>query len=148
MTLHPDLREFIALLNSKNVEYVVVGVHALAFHGVPRYTGDLDMLVRACGENAARLVDALTEFGLTGLGLTVNDFLESGSVVQIGHAPNRVDLLTALTGVTFEEVWAERDPGQLDQLPVFFLSRRLFLKNKQALGRPKDLADIAFLEGL
>lgn len=147
MNLHPDLSAFIELLHSKNVEYVVVGAHALAYHGVPRYTGDLDILVRASPENAARLEEALDAFGFGDLGLSAKDFLVEEQVVQLGYAPNRIDLLTSLTGVSFDEVWAGRVEGTLGTLPVFFIGKTQFIANKQALGRLKDLADIAAIEG-
>jgi hypothetical protein len=147
MRLHKDLREFIGLLNSHGVEAVIVGGYALAFHGYPRYTGDIDILVRATAENAARLESAIAAFGFASLGLGANDFLDPGRVIQLGFPPHRIDLLTSITGVGFEEAWAEREPADLDGLPVFFIGRAEFLKNKRATGRAQDLADLERLGG-
>jgi len=99
MPLHKDLREFIASLNSHHVDYLIVGAFALAFHGVPRYTGDIDILVRATPENAAHVDQVLKEFNFASLGLSAADFLQPEQVVQLGYPPNRIDLLTSITGV-------------------------------------------------
>jgi hypothetical protein len=146
MAVPKDLREFIESLNSHGVEFVVVGAHALAFHGHPRYTGDLDLLVRPTLENAARLEQALIAFSFSSLGLAAADFLEPGRVVQLGIAPNRIDLLTSITAVTFEEAWDQRVPGELSSVPVAFLSRQTLVKNKRATGRTQDAADVEALE--
>ena len=147
MAVPKDLREFIASLNSHGVEYVVVGAHAVAFHGRPRYTGDLDLLLRPTQENAARIQHTLVAFSFASLGLQGGDFLEPGRVIQLGVAPNRIDLLTSLTGVTFEEAWERRISGDLDGIPVAFLSRETLIKNKRATGRAQDAADADALDG-
>src|SRR5437868_7372319 len=105
MPLSKDLREFVELLNSGGVEYVVVGAHSLAFHGRPRYTGDLDVLVRPSKNNAVTLVALLREFGFSGSKFTPVDFDEGDQVIQLGRAPHRIDLLTSLTGVTNEDAF-------------------------------------------
>ena len=122
-----------------------MGGHALAFHGRPRYTKDLDVFVEPTGENAARLIQALEDFGFGGLGLNGADFAAPGKIVQLGVAPNRVDLLTAIDGVTFEEAWQGRAAGHFGGQPVFYLGRREFEKNKRAAGRLQDLADLEAL---
>ena len=99
MLLPKDWRAFIELLNSQSVEYLIVGAVALAYHGVPRYTGDLDILVRPSPENALRMESALSAFGITSLGLKAADFSEPDSIIQLGMAPNRIDILTSITGV-------------------------------------------------
>jgi hypothetical protein len=142
MTLLPDWREFIALLNSHSVEYIVVGAWARSFYGVPRATGDIDFFVRCSPENASRLVQALDQFGFGSLGITPDDLDKPDRIIQLGIDPYRIDIVTGISSVTFEEAWQERVNAELDGLPVFFLSRRLFRKNKQAAGRPKDLADL------
>ena len=142
MRLQKDLREFIGLLNSHGAEYLIVGGYALAFHGVPRYTGDIDLFVRASPENAARVERALTAFGFSSLGLSANDFVRPSGVIQIGLPPNRIDLLTSITGVDFDEAWAGRAPGELDGIPVCFIGRADFVKNKRATGRAQDRADL------
>lgn len=145
MSLQKDLREFIESLRAQGVEYVIVGGFALAFHGYPRYTGDLDILVRCSPENAARLERALREFGFASAGLSAQDFLAAGQVIQLGRPPNRIDVLTALTGVEFEEVWAGRVLSELDGVPVAFIGREAFIKNKRATGRTQDRADLEAL---
>jgi hypothetical protein len=147
MAVPKDLKEFIESLNSHGVEYLIVGAHALAFHGFPRYTGDVDVLVRPTPGNAARVERVLVAFSFASLGLKAADFLDPGRVVQLGMAPNRIDLLTSITGVTFEEAWNQRVSGILDGIPVAFLSRETLIKNKRATGRTQDAADVEKLEG-
>src|SRR5258706_8066083 len=146
--LQKDSREFIELLNSHGVEFLVVGGHAVAFHGHPRFTGDIDFWMRPEMDNAARLLSALRSFGFEQLALTADDFTTPGRVVQLGHPPNRIDLLTSISGVTFEAAWAARETATLDGLPVFVLGWRSLIDNKLASGRPKDLSDIAKLEAV
>ena len=148
MTLQRDLREFVELLNSLGVEYLIVGGHAVAYHGHPRFTGDIDFLVRPSAENADRVVAALDAFGFANLGLTQSDFMRRGSVVQLGRPPNRIDLLTLISGVDFEEAWAASVAGELDGLPVRFIGFDNLLKNKQAAGRDQDLADVKKLRAI
>ena len=120
----------------------MVGGHALAFHGHPRFTKDLDVFVDATPDNAGRLLLALADFGFGEVGLTADDFAAPGKIVQLGVAPNRIDLMTAIDGVTFAEAWAGRAAGRFGTQPVWFLGRDEFLRNKAAAGRPQDLADI------
>ena len=114
MRLSNDLREFLELLNSRGVDYVIVGAHSLAFHGRPRYTGDLDILVRAAPENAAKLVELLNQFGFAHSGFRESDFTKPNQVIQLGRAPNRIDLLTSISGVTSEEAFGTRISAELD----------------------------------
>lgn len=118
MNLGKDLSEFIALLNSTGVEYLLVGGHAVAFHGYPRFTGDTDFFVAATPENAERLEHVLSAFGFGSLGIRREDFLEPGVVVQLGRPPNRIDLLTSIDGVRFAEAWPNRVMADLGGLPV------------------------------
>jgi hypothetical protein len=142
MTLLPDWREFIELLNSHNVEYLLVGAWARSFHGVPRSTGDIDFFVRPSQENAGRLIEALERFGFGSLGLVREDMQKPDRIIQLGIDPYRIDILTGISGVSFEEAWGERMSTEIDGVPVYFLSRRLFRRNKLASARPKDLADL------
>ena len=135
----------VELLNSRNVEYVVVGAHALAFHGHPRYTGDLDLLVRSSAENARRLADALIEFGFGSSGLTQGNFEKPDQIIQLGYPPNRIDLLTSISGVSFDEVWGTREQSTLDGVPVSYIGKTTFVRNKLASGRTKDAADVEAL---
>ncbi|HWR81778.1 MAG TPA: hypothetical protein VN285_00595 [Candidatus Deferrimicrobium sp.] len=145
MEVQPDFKELLELFNAHKVEYVVVGAYALAHHGVPRYTGDLDVLVRPDEDNARRILEALREFGFESTGLTAGDFLHPETVVQLGVAPVRVDILTSLTGVSWEDACAGRAEGRFGEVPVCFLGRRQFVLNKHALGRKKDIADLEAL---
>jgi len=141
-----DFEELFGCLNTRNVRAIIVGGHALAFHGRPRFTKDLDVFVDPTPENAARLLAALHEFGFGGIGLTLDDFAAPGKIVQLGVPPNRIDLLTIIDGVSFEEAWSGRVAGQFGLHPVYFLGRQEFIRNKQAAGRPQDLADLDMLQ--
>lgn len=148
MILDADLRALLALLTEHRVEYLVVGGHAVAFHGYPRFTEDLDLFLRAEPENASRVIAALEAFGFGSLGLSAADFVADDRVVQLGRAPNRVDLLTRLWGVDFEDAWSRRVAGELGDIAVWILSRADLIRNKRATGRPQDIADAAALEAL
>src|SRR6266446_2632227 len=141
MRLSNDLKEFLDSLNSRGVDYVIVGAHSLAFHGRPRYTGDLDILVRATSANASKLVDLLNQFGFTDTA-----FNESEQMIQLGRPPNRIDLLTSITGVSSDEAFTTKVRAELDGIPVFILSRDALIQNKRAVGRPQGLADLETLE--
>jgi hypothetical protein len=140
--LQADLREFIALLNSHNVQYLVVGGHAVAFHGHPRFTGDIDFLIRMAPENAERVLAVLNAFGFGSVGIGKRDLLESGRIVQLGHPPNRIDILTSISGVDFDAAWDARVPTVLDDQPVNLIGWDALLQNKRVAGRQKDLADL------
>jgi predicted nucleotidyltransferase len=140
MSLNADLREFIALLNSHGVEYVIVGAHSLAFHGRPRYTGDLDILLSPSPENAEKVASVLAEFGFADFKSA--DFTEPDQIIQLGRVPNRIDLLTGISGVVTAEALEKKIATDLAGLPVFMLSKDLLIQNKRAVGRPQDLADL------
>jgi hypothetical protein len=128
-------------------EHVVVGAHALAVHGIPRATGDLDVLVRPSPDNAQRVVEALHEFGapIAEHGVAASDFTAPDVVYQLGLPPRRIDLMTSLTGLTFDEALADRVEVELGGLLVPFLGRESLLRNKRATGRDKDLVDVRLL---
>jgi len=146
MEIQKDFKEFFALFNAHKVEYVIVGGYALAFHGVPRYTGDIDILVYAEKDNGKRVFAAISEFGFAELDLSVDDFSSPDRVLQLGVPPVRIDILTSLTGIT----WQEASSGSLglnyDGIPVQVIGREALLANKRATGRAQDLADIEALE--
>ena len=144
--LSSDLREFIHLLNTNRVKYVIVGAWALAFHGRPRYTGDLDIFIARDDENAARLIAVIDAFGFGQAGIKREDFLQLDHVIQLGGEPNRIDILTGISGVTFDEAWANREPGNIADSAAFVISRDLLIKNKRAANRDKDQGDIKLLE--
>ena len=145
--LNPDFRDMLCALSAEAAEYLLVGAYALAVHGVPRATGDLDVWVRPTEDNARRVHSALTRFGAPFADLTEGDLVRPGTVFQIGIAPNRIDLLTSIDGVTFDEAWSARRVVQIDGLDVPVLARHHLIRNKKATGRPQDLADAARLEG-
>ena len=145
MTLHPDIREFIELCLSQKVEFLLVGGYALAFHGAPRFTEDIDLMVLVSPENADKLFQVLKDFGFGGVGITRDDFLEVDQVIQLGRAPNRIDLLTGMSGVSWQEAWESRSTVDFDGLTVPLIGREELIRNKKATGRPQDLADIARL---
>jgi hypothetical protein len=136
------LRSFIA----RDVRFLVVGAYALAVHGTPRATGDLDVWVDATPENAPRVLRALAEFGAPMQGLTEGDFARPGIVYQMGLAPGRIDVLTELTGLTFAEAWPDRVEQPLADMRVPVIGREAFVRNKKATGRAKDLVDVEDLE--
>ena len=142
MPLSKDLREFVECLNSNGVEYLIVGALAVSWHGYPRYSADIDFFISASEENAARLLLAIQQFGFGSLGLTVEDFTAPARVIQLGHEPNRIDLMTSISGISFEEAWQTRAPGDLDGILVHFIGREALLRNKEASGRGKDRIDV------
>ena len=145
MPLPEDWRAFIESLNSNGVEYLIVGAVALAYHGFPRYTGDLDVLVRNSPGNTRRLESALAGFGFASLGLKAADFADSYRVIQLGVPPNRIDLLTSITGVPFDEAWGDRVDADLEGTRVSFISRQALIRNKRLTGRAQDKADLEVL---
>ena len=145
MNLEEDLREFIELLNALNVRYIVVGAFAVAYHGYPRYTGDIDLFIERSPENARGILNAIEQFGFAGLGLSLDDFLRQDQVIQLGVAPNRIDLLTFLSGVDFAEAWATREQGEIGGLRVPIISKDLLKRNKAASARSQDIADLEHL---
>lgn len=145
MEIQQDFKELLELFNSHEVDYMIVGGYALAFHGAPRYTGDIDIFVKAGKENAVQIMAALTAFGFGAVGLSAADFEKPGQVVQLGVPPVRIDIITSLTGVTWEEAESGRSPGKYGDVPVFYIGRNQFISNKRAVGRKKDLADLEAL---
>jgi hypothetical protein len=145
MEIRTDFKELLELFNRHKVEYLVVGGYALAFHGVPRVTGDIDLFVRPADENAERILAALKEFGFGSLDLSRKDFTTPGMVIQLGVPPVRIDIITRVSGVPWEQANAGKVAGRYADTPVFFIGRDDFLANKRATGRAKDLADIEVL---
>ena len=138
----PDFKEFIQSLNQQSVRYLVIGGYALAFHGHPRYTKDLDIWVDADSQNAEKLLNALADFGFKSLGLEISDFSEPGHVIQLGYPPQRIDILTSADGLEFEPTYAARISATLDGIPINFIDLESLKANKKATGRLQDLADL------
>lgn len=143
--LNRDFKEFIQSLHANNVRYLVVGGYAVAFHGHPRYTKDIDIWLARDEANAQRVVDALHDFGFASLGLEPADFLAADQIIQLGYPPARIDLLTTLAGVDFETCYAARVEVILDGVPVAFIDLDNLKKNKRTAGRRQDLADLEHL---
>jgi hypothetical protein len=144
--MNRDFAEMLSALATEGVEYLIVGAYAVAGHGLPRATGDIDLWVRPTAENAARLWQALERFGAPRSRLTPETFTQKDVVYQIGLPPNRIDFLTSIDGVSFEDAWSERYVSDVGGIAVSMLSRRHLIANKRATGRPQDLADVARLE--
>ena len=143
-----DFRDLLAALVAHEVRFLVVGAHALAALGVPRVTADLDLWVEPTPANAGRAWRALAAFGapLATLNLRETDLLQPEQVIQLGLPPYRIDIMTSISGVGFAEAWAERLAGTLFEVPVSFIGREAFVRNKRASGRPKDLEDLRALD--
>jgi len=143
MILAKDFEDFIRLLNNREVEYMVVGGYAMAFHGKPRYTGDLDIWIKISEANAVKLLQVIADFGMAGLGFVKRDFMQPGYISQIGYPPLRIDLLNNIDGVEFEEAYENRQKIALeDDLEIIYIGLNDLLLNKVASGRKRDLDDV------
>jgi hypothetical protein len=140
--LNQDFKEFIQLLNNNQVKYLVIGGYAVAVHGHPRYTKDIDIWVEMSSENAQKLMTALTEFGFASLGLTAEDFQTPDQIIQLGYPPNRIDLITTPDGIDFATCYQTKTEVKINDLTVNFIDLENLKKNKQASGRLQDLADL------
>ncbi|MFN2500903.1 MAG: DUF6036 family nucleotidyltransferase [Pyrinomonadaceae bacterium] len=146
--LSKDFREFIDALNSNEVRYLVLGAYALALHGHPRYTKDLDVWIENHPENIVKVLAALDKFGFGSVGISSADLSEGGMVVQLGYPPNRIDLLNSPSGVEFDECFPARMEIEVDGLTIPVIDVENLKKNKRAAGRLQDLADVEALETL
>lgn len=145
MEVQKDFREFLALLNAHDVKFMIVGAYALAYHGAPRFTGDIDIFVNPDHENAKRILHALSDFGFGSLDLSLDDFLDQDKVIQLGLPPVRIYILTSISGVTWKEADASKEAGLFGDVSVMYIGKKQFIANKLAIGRTKDLADIEAL---
>jgi Nucleotidyl transferase of unknown function (DUF2204) len=145
MEVQKDFRELLELFNEHKVGYLIVGGYALAFHGVPRYTGDIDIFVKPDTENAIRILKALDEFGFGSLDLKEEDFRSPNTVVQLGYPPVRIDIITSISGLSWDEAYEERDKGKYGDVPVYYIGLNHYILNKRASGRKKDIADLEAL---
>lgn len=142
MILFPDFEDFIRLLNTHSVSYMVVGGYALAFHGKPRHTGDLDIWIEISNSNALKLLEVLQEFGFGQLDFKKEDFTKPGFITQIGYPPLRIDILNSIDGVEFSEAFPNSKILTTDNLEIRFIGLNDFIQNKTSSGRPQDLVDI------
>jgi hypothetical protein len=147
MIIQDDLKDLFRLLNEKNVEYVIVGGYAVAFHGFVRATKDIDVLFHDTPDNIECLMAALVNFGIPKAAMDKKLFSNPGQIVRLGTPPLMIELINAVGGVTFEEIWKSKISGQYGDVKVFFISRDDLLKSKKAAGRPQDLRDIEELNG-
>jgi predicted nucleotidyltransferase len=141
-----DFKEFVELLQKNNATYLIVGGYAVGVHGHPRFTGDLDIWLNPTTENAKKILQTVNEFGFSSFNLTVADFEKEGNVIQLGYPPLRIDLLTSIDGVTFEECYQNRKEVNIEGVIVNFIGYWDLLKNKQQTGRAKDIDDIEHLK--
>jgi len=146
MAFNKDFREFIQLLNDHEVLYLVVGGYAVAFHGYPRYTKDIDLWIWLDKGNAEKLLNVLDDFGFGSLDLKVEDFISPEQVIQLGYPPNRIDILTDLKGVDFKQCYSSRVEFSIEGTKINFIDLGNLKKNKKATGRHQDLADLENLE--
>ncbi len=145
MEVQKDFKELLELLNRQKVKYIVVGGYALAFHGAPRFTGDLDLFVKADKQNSRRILKALKRFGFGSLNLTEADFEKPDTVVQLGVSPVRIDIITSLTGLSWKQAFEGRKKGKYGDISIYYIGRKELIKNKKATGRKRDIADIEAL---
>ena len=146
--LNTDFRDILLALNESQAQYLLIGAHALAVHGIPRATGDLDILVNCTLDNSERVLTALIAFGapVENHGVTATQLAVPGTIYQIGLPPRRIDIITQIDGVTFEQAWACRDLHTMDEIPVPVINREMLLINKKATGREKDALDVILLQ--
>jgi hypothetical protein len=142
---HKDFRDLCALLNAAKVDFLIVGGYAVAFHGAPRFTGDLDILVRPDRDQVSRMLRALADFGFPSAETSPDYLLSEKKMLQLGRIPVQVHVMTTITGVNWPQAWESRQGGSYGGVPVFFLGRSALIANKTATGRPKDLADVEAL---
>jgi hypothetical protein len=147
MMLSDDFEDFLKLLNQYQVQYLIVGGYAMAFHGKPRFTGDLDVWINVSEHNAFKMVSVIDDFGFASLGFTAEDFVKPNLINQIGYPPLRIDILTSIDGVEFEEAYSVKLEIQLDEgTKVYYIGLDELIKNKKASGRKIDIADVSDLE--
>lgn len=146
--LNPNFKDMLYALNDAKAEYLIVGAYAMAAYGCPRSTGDIDFWIRATPVNAKRVWNALVVFGAPTSGISLADFSTPGIVFQIGVPPQRIDILTTISGLDFDDAWPHRLIADLDGLSSYVIGRNELLKNKLAAGRPKDLLDADILKSL
>ena len=145
MEAQQDFKELLELFNKHRVEYMIVGGYALAFHGAPRYTGDMDIYVKSDSQNGERITAALMDFGFGEIGLSVEDFIYPEKVIQLGVPPVRIDIITSLSGVTWDEASAGKISASYGSTKVYIIGRKQFIENKKATGRKRDDADLESL---
>lgn len=145
MKVEKDFEEFIQLLNKHKVKYLIVGAYALALYAEPRNTGDIDFFIENSNENAKKILEVLTDFGFDELNITVADLIKEDSIIQLGVAPVRIDLITSISGVSFNEAYKAKQKFKFGNYSATFISKKFLIQNKTASSRKKDLADLELL---
>ncbi len=148
MTLDSDFEDFVVLLNKQEVDYMIVGGYALAFHGKPRHTGDLDIWIDLSDSNAKKTIDVINKFGMASLGMTKDDFLQKGGITQIGYPPLRIDILNEIDGVNFKDAFINRLVIEVDGILINYIGLDDLIRNKQTTGRRQDISDVVELNKL
>ena len=145
MEIQKDFKELLELFNAHHVDYLIVGGYALALHGSPRYTGDIDILIKPDQKNAERILKSLDAFGFGSIGLRKEDLTTPEKVIQLGYPPVRIDIMTSLSGVSWEEAYNGRVSGHYGDIDIFYIGREQLILNKKTTSRKKDLADLEAL---
>lgn len=145
MEVQKDFKELLELFNEHNVQYMIVGGYALAFHGAPRYTGDIDLFVKPDSKNAQQILIALNKFGFGSVGIRQEDLEIPDRVIQLGYPPVRIDIMTSISGLSWNEACQKRLNGEYGDIPVYYIAKEHYIINKRASGRKKDLADLEAL---
>ncbi|GAB4139977.1 MAG: hypothetical protein Fur0015_10530 [Ignavibacteriales bacterium] len=145
MRVEQDFEDFIRLLNKHKVKYLIVGAYALALYTEPRNTGDIDVFIERTEENAYNILSALKEFGFESLGLKVTDFMTENMVIQLGVQPVRIDILSSISGVDFQDAYQEKEVKNFGKSKANFISKKFMILNKKTSNRKKDLADLELL---
>ena len=145
MEIHPDFNDLLNLFNEQKVKYIIVGGYALAYHGAPRYTGDIDLWIKISQDNAQKVVNALNEFGFGSLGIKEEDFIHEDQVLQLGYPPVRIDIMTSIDGVDFDSAHENAEKTKMGDLEIIMISKSDLIKNKKASSRHQDLADLESL---
>ena len=143
--LHPDYKDFLRLLNSHNVRYLLVGGYAVGYHGYPRATGDMDIWIELSESNSKKVISAFRDFGMPNEAISEDLFMEENKVIRMGVPPVRLEVITSASGVAFDECYSNREVIEIDGIPINFISLQDLKKNKRAAGRYKDLEDIDHL---
>lgn len=146
MRIEKDFKEFFELLNKNDVQYLIVGGFAYSFYAEPRYTKDIDIFISTANQNPQKIIKSIEEFGFKNIGLIVEDFKKENNVIQLGYPPIRIDILTTLTGLTFQSAWINKIEGHYGKTKVYFISIDDLIQNKKITGRDQDLVDIKYLE--
>ncbi|MEJ5360530.1 MAG: DUF6036 family nucleotidyltransferase [Spirochaetota bacterium] len=146
MKVSKDFKEFIELLNKNNVNYLLVGGYAVGYHSRPRYTEDIDIWIQPSLENAKKIIHVLNKFGFTGVSVSIEELIQPEKIIQLGLPPQRIDILTSIDGVNFNEAWERRIVDSFGDIPVFIISLKDLIKNKSSSGRTKDLQDIEWIK--